>query len=81
MPRTPWESASTVSSGFYKKKLRSCKPPGGITAFPASEIERFLPRTNEKDALAGAAASAHQRAKSTGGPDGEVRYSGLLRAR
>src|ERR1700704_6747021 len=43
----------TVKQWIYKKKLRSVQTAGGHHRIPASEIERFLPRTNEKDALAG----------------------------
>src|SRR5882762_7216200 len=46
-------SYPTVKQWIYKKKLRSVQTAGGHHRIPASEIERFLPRTNEKDALAG----------------------------
>src|SRR5258708_12293399 len=45
-------SYPTVKQWIYKKKLRSVQTAGGHHRIPASEIERFLPRNDEKDALA-----------------------------
>ena len=45
-------SYPTVKQWIYKKKLRSVQTAGGHHRIPASEIERFLPRKDEKDALA-----------------------------
>ena len=46
-------SYPTLKQWIYKKKLRSIRTAGGHHRIPASEIERFLPRTEEKDTLAG----------------------------
>src|SRR5258706_7323358 len=46
-------SYPTIKQWIYKKKLRSVQTAGGHHRIPASEIERFLPRNEEKDALAG----------------------------
>ena len=46
-------SYPTLKQWIYKKKLRSIRTAGGHHRIPASEIDRFLPRTEEKDALAG----------------------------
>ena len=45
-------SYPTIKQWIYKKKLRSVQTAGGHHRIPASEIERFLPRKDEKDALA-----------------------------
>src|ERR1700737_5128580 len=45
-------SYPTLKQWIYKKKLRSVQTAGGHHRIPASEIERFLPRTDEKDARA-----------------------------
>jgi excisionase family DNA binding protein len=44
-------SYPTLKQWIYKKKLRSIRTAGGHHRIPASEIERFLPRTEEKDVL------------------------------
>ena len=46
-------SYPTLKQWIYKKKLHSIRTAGGHHRIPASEIERFLPRTEEKDILAG----------------------------
>src|SRR5258706_15387102 len=48
-------SYPTVKQWIYKKKLRSVQTAGGHHRIPASEIERFLPRNDEQDALAAGA--------------------------
>src|SRR5260370_19329532 len=72
-------SYPTLKQGIYKKKLHSVQTAGGHHRIPASEIERFLPRANEKDELAG-----RRGFRRLSGPNQmvsrilEVRYSGLL---
>jgi excisionase family DNA binding protein len=46
-------SYPTLKQWIYKKKLQSIRTAGGHHRIPASEIERFLPRTEEKDILTG----------------------------
>ena len=46
-------SYPTLKQWIYKKKLRSVQTAGGHHRIPASEIERFMPRTEEKDIFAG----------------------------
>jgi excisionase family DNA binding protein len=46
-------SYPTLKQWIYKKKLHSIRTAGGHHRIPASEIERFLPRTEEKDVLSG----------------------------
>jgi molybdopterin-binding protein len=72
-------SYPTLKQWIYKKKLRSIKTAGGHHRIPASEIERFLPRTEEKDTLAGR--RNFRRISGRNQLIGrilEVRYSGLL---
>jgi len=67
------------SSGSTRRKLRSVQTAGGHHRIPASEIERFLPRTNEKDALAGRRGFRRISGRNQlSGRIVEVRYSGLL---
>src|ERR1700682_5604870 len=74
-------SYPTIKQWIYKKKLRSVQTAGGHHRIPASEIERFLPRTDEKDALAG-----RRGFRRISGRDQlvgrivEVRYSGAVGA-
>src|SRR5258708_13698337 len=69
----------TVKEGIYKKKLRSVQTAGGHHRIPASEIERFLPRNDEKDALAGRRGFRRISGRNQlVGRIVEVRYSGLL---
>src|SRR5260370_2617570 len=72
-------SYPTIKQWIYKKKLRSVQTAGGHHRIPASEIERFLPRKDEKDALA--ERRGFRRISARNQLDGrivEVRYSGLL---
>src|SRR5258708_17119779 len=72
-------SYPTVKQWIYKKKLRSVQTAGGHHRIPASEIERFLPRTNEKEALAGRRSFRRISGRNQlVGRIVEVRYSGLL---
>src|ERR1700680_4504739 len=72
-------SYPTLKQWIYKKKLRSVQTAGGHHRIPASEIERFLPRTDEKDALAGRRGFRRISGRNQlVGRIVEVRYSGLL---
>ena len=71
-------SYPTLKQWIYKRKLRSIQTAGGHHRIPASEIERFLPRT-EEDVLA--ARRGFRRISGRNQLVGrivEVRYSGLL---
>jgi molybdopterin-binding protein len=72
-------SYPTLKQWIYKKKLHSIRTAGGHHRIPMSEIERFLPRAEEKDVLA----SRRNYRRISGrnqlvGRIVEVRYSGLL---
>src|SRR6202049_3451425 len=72
-------SYPTLKQWIYKKKLRSIRTAGGHHRIPASEIERFLPRTEEKDVLAGRRNFRRISGRNQlVGRIVEVRYSGLL---
>ena len=72
-------SYPTLKQWIYKKKLRSIRTAGGHHRIPASEIERFLPRTEEKDTLAGRRNFRRISGRNQlVGRIVEVRYSGLL---
>src|SRR6202007_3177924 len=72
-------SYPTLKQWIYKKKLRSIRTAGGHHRIPASEIERFLPRTEEKDILSGRRGFRRISGRNQlVGRIGEVRYSGLV---
>src|ERR1700681_3767425 len=72
-------SDPTLKQWIYKKKLRSIRTAGGHHRIPASEIERFLPRTEEKDILNGPRNFRRISGRNQlVGRILEVRYSGLL---
>jgi molybdopterin-binding protein len=72
-------SYPTLKQWIYKKKLRSIRTAGGHHRIPASEIERFLPRTEQKDVLAGRRNFRRISGRNQlVGKILEVRYSGLL---
>jgi molybdopterin-binding protein len=72
-------SYPTLKQWIYKKKLRSIRTAGGHHRIPASEIERFLPRTEEKDIMAGRRNFRRISGRNQlVGKILEVRYSGLL---
>src|SRR6201998_1253871 len=72
-------SYPTLKQWIYKKKLRSIQTAGGHHRIPASEIERFLPRTDEKGELAGRRGFRRISGRNQlVGRIVEVRYSGLL---
>jgi molybdopterin-binding protein len=72
-------SYPTLKQWIYKKKLRSIRTAGGHHRIPASEIERFLPRTEEKDIHAGRRNFRRISGRNQlVGKILEVRYSGLL---
>ena len=72
-------SYPTLKQWIYKKKLRSIRTAGGHHRIPASEIERFLPRTEEKDILTGRRNFRRISGRNQlVGRILEVRYSGLL---
>jgi molybdopterin-binding protein len=72
-------SYPTLKQWIYKKKLRSIRTAGGHHRIPASEIERFLPRTEEKDILSGRRGFRRISGRNQlVGRIVEVRYSGLL---
>ena len=72
-------SYPTLKQWIYKKKLRSIRTAGGHHRIPASEIERFLPRMEEKDVLAGRRNFRRISGRNQlVGRIVEVRYSGLL---
>ena len=72
-------SYPTLKQWIYKKKLRSIRTAGGHHRIPTSEIERFLPRNEEKDILAGRRNFRRISGRNQlVGRIVEVRYSGLL---
>jgi molybdopterin-binding protein len=72
-------SYPTLKQWIYKKKLHSIRTAGGHHRIPASEIERFLPRIEEKDVLAGRRNFRRISGRNQlVGRITEVRYSGLL---
>ena len=72
-------SYPTLKQWIYKKKLHSIRTAGGHHRIPASEIERFLPRAEEKDVLAGRRNFRRISGRNQlVGRIVEVRYSGLL---
>jgi molybdopterin-binding protein len=72
-------SYPTLKQWIYKKKLRSIRTVGGHHRIPVTEIERFIPRTEEKDALAGRRNFRRISGRNQlVGRIVEVRYSGLL---
>src|SRR6202161_4823902 len=72
-------SYPTLKQWIYKKKLHSIRTAGGHHRIPASEIERFLPRTEEKDILTGRRNFRRISGRNQlVGKILEVRYSGLL---
>jgi len=72
-------SYPTLKQWIYKKKLHSIRTAGGHHRIPASEIERFLPRTEGKDILAGRRNFRRISGRNQlVGRIVEVRYSGLL---
>jgi molybdopterin-binding protein len=72
-------SYPTLKQWIYKKKLHSIRTAGGHHRIPASEIERFLPRAEEKDLLAGRRNFRRISGRNQlVGRIVEVRYSGLL---
>ena len=72
-------SYPTLKQWIYKKKLQSIRTAGGHHRIPASEIERFLPRTDDKDVLAGRRNFRRISGRNQlVGRIVEVRYSGLL---
>src|ERR1700740_120010 len=72
-------SYPTLKQWIYKKKLQSIRTAGGHHRIPASEIERFLPRTEEKDILSGRRGFRRISGRNQlVGRIVEVRYSGLL---
>jgi len=72
-------SYPTLKQWIYKKKLHSIRTAGGHHRIPASEIERFLPRREEKDILAGRRNFRRISGRNQlVGRILEIRYSGLL---
>jgi molybdopterin-binding protein len=72
-------SYPTLKQWIYKKKLHSIRTAGGHHRIPASEIERFLPLTDEKDVRAGRRNFRRISGRNQlVGRIVEVRYSGLL---
>lgn len=72
-------SYPTLKQWIYKKKLHSIRTAGGHHRIPLSEIERFLPRAEEKDVLAGRRNFRRISGRNQlVGRIVEVRYSGLL---
>ena len=72
-------SYPTLKQWIYKKKLRSVLTAGGHHRIPMSEIERFLPRAEEKDVLSGRRNFRRISGRNQLiGRIVEVRYSGLL---
>src|ERR1019366_8744390 len=72
-------SYPTLKQWIYKKKLRSVQTAGGHHRISASEIERFLARTQEKDLFAGRRGFRRISGRNQlVGRIVEVRYSGLL---
>jgi molybdopterin-binding protein len=72
-------SYPTLKQWIYKKKLHSIRTAGGHHRIRMSEIERFLPRAEEKDVLAGRRNFRRISGRNQlVGRIVEVRYSGLL---
>jgi molybdopterin-binding protein len=72
-------SYPTLKQWIYKKKLRSIRTAGGHHRIPASEIERFLPLSDDKDVAAGRRNFRRISGRNQlVGRILEVRYSGLL---
>lgn len=72
-------SYPTLKQWIYKHKLRSIQTAGGHHRIPVSEIERFLPRTDEKEVLAGRRGFRRISGRNQlVGRIIEVRYGGLL---
>jgi molybdopterin-binding protein len=72
-------SYPTLKQWIYKKKLHSIRTAGGHHRIPMSEIERFLPRAEEKDVLSGRRNFRRISGRNQlVGRIVEVRYSGLL---
>src|SRR6202790_1275566 len=72
-------SYPTIKQWIYKKKLRSMQTAGGHNRIPASEIARFLPRTQAQDRFAGRRGFRRISGRNQlVGRILEVRYSGLL---
>ena len=72
-------SYPTLKQWIYKHKIRSIRTAGGHHRIPAAEIERFLPRTNEKDVATGRRNFRRISGRNQLiGRIVEVRYSGLL---
>jgi len=72
-------SYPTLKQWIYKKKLQSIRTAGGHHRIPMSEIERFLPRTEDKDILEGRRNFRRISGRNQlMGRIIEVRYSGLL---
>jgi molybdopterin-binding protein len=72
-------SYPTLKQWIYKNKLRSTRTAGGHHRIAASELERFLPRTNEKDILEGRRGFRKISGRNQlVGRIVEVRYSGLI---
>jgi molybdopterin-binding protein len=72
-------SYPTLKQWIYKQKIRSVQTAGGHHRIPAAEIERFLPRTNEKDIVTGRRNFRRISGRNQLiGRIVEVRYSGLL---
>jgi molybdopterin-binding protein len=72
-------SYPTLKQWIYKKKLRSVQTAGGHHRIPSSEIDRFLPRTEEKELFAGRRGFRRISGRNQlVGRIVEVRYSGLL---
>ena len=72
-------SYPTLKQWIYKKKLHSIRTAGGHHRIPMSEIERFLPRAEEKDVLGGRRNFRRISGRNQlVGRIVEVRYSGLL---
>ncbi len=72
-------SYPTLKQWIYKKKLKSVQTAGGHHRIPVSEIERFLPRAQEKDEFSGRRGFRRISGRNQlVGRIVEVRYSGLL---
>jgi molybdopterin-binding protein len=72
-------SYPTLKQWIYKKKLHSVQTAGGHHRIPSSEIDRFLPHTQEKDVFAGRRGFRRISGRNQlVGRIVEVRYSGLL---
>jgi molybdopterin-binding protein len=72
-------SYATLKQWIYKKKLRSIQTVGGHHRIPASEIDRFLPFTQEGDVLSGRRNFRNISGRNQlTGRIVEVRYDGLF---